>query len=312
MAGAGYKLFNTGDVLTAAQVNTYLQEQTVMVFANAAARTTALASVLAEGMVSYLKDTDALEIYSGSAWVGYGSGDITGVTAGTGISGGGTSGTVTITNSMATEITAAGDIIVGTGSGTFDNLPIGTTGQILTADTSVSPYKVKWATASSTSGLTKIVSADFTTSAGVAINGCFTSTYTNYVVVINSLNAGSNDSDVYFRFQYSTSTQQSASYYSGAYYMNANNTSGNYNENNATKVTLGRNTNLARGQYTINISNVGNSSQYPTWSSIGNGANSNGVSITAGTCDSANTYTGLYLFGAANITGTYTVYGLAK
>jgi hypothetical protein len=83
-------------------------------------------------------------------WINNDTGDITGVTAGTGISGGGTSGTVTITNSMATEITAAGDIIVGTGSGTFDNLPIGTTGQVLTADTTVSPYKVKWATASST------------------------------------------------------------------------------------------------------------------------------------------------------------------
>jgi len=82
-------------------------------------------------------------------WINASEGDITGVTAGTGISGGGTSGTVTITNSMATEITASGDIIVGTGSGTFDNLPIGTTGQVLTADTTVSPYKVKWATASS-------------------------------------------------------------------------------------------------------------------------------------------------------------------
>lgn len=150
MAGAGYKLFNTGDVLTAAQVNTYLQEQAVMRFASAAARTTALSGVLAEGMVSYLMDTNAVEVYDGSAWVGVGNvGDITGVTAGTGISGGGTSGTVTITNSMATEITAAGDIIVGTGSATFDNLPIGTTGQVLTADTTVSPYKVKWATPSS-------------------------------------------------------------------------------------------------------------------------------------------------------------------
>jgi hypothetical protein len=79
-------------------------------------------------------------------WVAPTAGDIEGVTAGVGISGGGTSGTVTVTNSMATEITAAGDIIVGTGSGTFDNLPIGTTNQVLTADTTVSPYKVKWAT----------------------------------------------------------------------------------------------------------------------------------------------------------------------
>ena len=72
MAGAGYKLFNTGDVLTAAQVNTYLQEQTVMVFANSTARTTALSGVLAEGMVTYLKDTDAVEKYNGSAWVSIG------------------------------------------------------------------------------------------------------------------------------------------------------------------------------------------------------------------------------------------------
>ena len=94
MAGAGYKLFNTGDVLTAAQVNTYLQEQAVMRFANAAARTTALASVLAEGMVSYLQDTDAVEVYNGTSWVGVASGDITAVTTGSdsGLTGGVTTG----------------------------------------------------------------------------------------------------------------------------------------------------------------------------------------------------------------------------
>ncbi len=81
-------------------------------------------------------------------WVAANPGDITGVTAGVGISGGGTSGTVTVTNDMATTITASGDIVVGTGSGTYDNLPIGTTNQVLTADTTVSPYKVKWATPS--------------------------------------------------------------------------------------------------------------------------------------------------------------------
>lgn len=97
MAGAGYKLFATGDVLTASQVNTYLMQQTIMVFANSSARTTALSGVLAEGMFSYLQDTNSTEYYDGSAWQSISNpGDITAVTAGTGLSGGGSSGAVTL------------------------------------------------------------------------------------------------------------------------------------------------------------------------------------------------------------------------
>jgi hypothetical protein len=66
-------------------VNTYFMQQTVMSFASAAARTTALSTVLAEGMVSYLQDTNSLEVYDGSAWVGA-TGDLTALTAGSGIS----------------------------------------------------------------------------------------------------------------------------------------------------------------------------------------------------------------------------------
>lgn len=112
MAG-GYKLFSTGEVLTAANVNNYLMKQTVMVFADAATRTTALSGVLAEGMISYRTDSKVLEIYNGTSWVDF-SGDITGVTAGTGLTGGGTSGTVTLTldptvpYGYSTTATAAG------------------------------------------------------------------------------------------------------------------------------------------------------------------------------------------------------------
>lgn len=67
-AGLGYKEFTTGDVLTAADANGYLASQVVMVFASAAARTSAIASPQ-EGMISFLKDTNSTEYYSGTAWV---------------------------------------------------------------------------------------------------------------------------------------------------------------------------------------------------------------------------------------------------
>jgi hypothetical protein len=143
-AGLGFKTFTTGEVLTAADVNGYLM-QGVLVFASEAARNSAITAPQ-EGQFAFTKDTNSLWYYSGSAWVASGAtGDIEGVTAGTGISGGGTSGTVTITNSMATEITAKADLIVGTGNAAFDNLAVGANGTVLTADSTVSPTGLKWA-----------------------------------------------------------------------------------------------------------------------------------------------------------------------
>ncbi len=140
-AGQGFKTFTTGEVLTAGDVNGYLM-QGINVFTNAAARDAAITAP-AEGQFAFTKDNNSLWYYDGAAWVASGAtGDIEGVTAGVGISGGGTSGTVTITNSMATAITTNGDLIYGTGSGTFTRRGIGSTGQILT----VSGGVPTWAT----------------------------------------------------------------------------------------------------------------------------------------------------------------------
>ena len=69
MAGAGYKDFTAGDVLTAAQLDTFLMEQTIMVFASASARDTALSAVKADGMLAYLKDAPKrMTRYNGTVW----------------------------------------------------------------------------------------------------------------------------------------------------------------------------------------------------------------------------------------------------
>jgi hypothetical protein len=68
MAGTGRKTFTAGAVLAAADVQSYLQDQSVMVFDSSAARSSAIGTAVSEGMVSYLKDTDLVESYNGSAW----------------------------------------------------------------------------------------------------------------------------------------------------------------------------------------------------------------------------------------------------
>jgi hypothetical protein len=128
-AGLGFIEFNTGDILTAASANGYLASQTVMVFANSAARTSAIASPQ-EGMVSYLKDTDAVEKYNGSAWVSIAGAAPSGLTLIKTQTIGTTVSSVTVTDAFSSTydnyvITIAG----GAASTTQDlNLTFGSTG----------------------------------------------------------------------------------------------------------------------------------------------------------------------------------------
>jgi hypothetical protein len=72
LAGLGRKEFNSGDILLASEVQGYLQDQAVMVFDDATARGSAIPSP-SEGMLTYNKDTDQLELYDGSAFGPVGS-----------------------------------------------------------------------------------------------------------------------------------------------------------------------------------------------------------------------------------------------
>jgi hypothetical protein len=68
MAGLGKKTWNALDVLTAADVNGYLMDQTVMKFASSTARSSALGTGVSAGMVSFRTDGTAWEGYNGSTW----------------------------------------------------------------------------------------------------------------------------------------------------------------------------------------------------------------------------------------------------
>jgi hypothetical protein len=67
MAYQGRKVFVAGTVLTASDMNSTV-DQTAMVFADAAARDTAIPSPT-DGMLTYLEDVARLEIYNGTAFV---------------------------------------------------------------------------------------------------------------------------------------------------------------------------------------------------------------------------------------------------
>ena len=97
-----------------------------MVFADAAARTSAIASPQ-EGMISYLKDTNATQYYSGSAWVSVGG--------------------------AGSPLTTKGDLY--TFSTVDARLGVGTNGQVLQAD-SAEATGLKWATPAGGGGMTSL------------------------------------------------------------------------------------------------------------------------------------------------------------
>ena len=154
-----FKDFAAGDILTAADVDDFLMRQTIMTFADAAARDTALSAVLAEGMFCYLNDTNAFQYYDGSAWADVSNpGDITAVTAGTALTGGGTTGDVTLNVDLAATTAAAGIASFVTDA---------TTARTLT--TAADEGKTLQFTSASATVLTVNASSDFTVGSRVDI-----------------------------------------------------------------------------------------------------------------------------------------------
>jgi hypothetical protein len=192
-------------------------------------------------------------------WVTDAAGDITGVTAGTGISGGGTSGTVTVTNSMATAITTAGDLIKGTGAGTFNRLGIGTAGQVLQVNSGATAPE--WATPSSGGGMT-LLSTTTLSGSTTSVTG-ISSAYVDLVIYVE--NAGLQTSSGVLSANVNTATTNG--FFTS---FKSDNTTARNTTNGNIPLSYGEScdTGVSGNSFTITIHNYANtSSRKPTtWS----------------------------------------------
>lgn len=109
--GSGFRVWTAGEVVSASNVNNYLQEQAVMSFAGTAARSSAIASP-EEGMLSYLQDSDTYQGYDGAAWVNLGT-----------LSGASDSGLVHIVTTTGTGVSSI-SLPQGTFTSTYNNYRI--------------------------------------------------------------------------------------------------------------------------------------------------------------------------------------------
>ena len=134
-------------------------------------------------------------------WTTPNPGDITGVTAGVGISGGGTSGDVTVTNSMATAITTSGDLVQGTGSGTFARLGTGTSGQYLTTNGTTN----SWVTPPTSGGMT-LISTTTLTGASIVLSS-IPATYKNLQLVVRNFKPANDNLNLRLRINADTATR---------------------------------------------------------------------------------------------------------
>lgn len=162
------------------------------------------------------------------------------------------------------------------------------------------------------SGLQLISRTTSGPSATIAYDNVFSSTYSSYMVVLESV-SGSSTAYVYLKFRYAGPTTQSATYYYAGNGLNTSGAAANLYGANFNQVELSTcSSEISRS--TIMFYGVGNTSEKPyfTSQSFTNNGDRSGRAI-GGIQDTARTYTGFELsLSTGNITATTAIYGLAK